>query len=166
MIDIRRIDNTLRYDEYDHIFMIVRSSKINNPHIVQMPELAPSDQLFFTYRQWVKDDNWNQDTFDEKYVPWFLRDLIVNPQSREALNRLYQMDQEGKRICLLCYCGLETMCHRSIIAGLLQGVGANVRMLPVDNSFSRDYTKYYNDYRYLKLSLTQKLDQIQFSERL
>lgn len=148
MIDIRRLDHTLRYDEYDYIFMIVRSSKINNPHIVQVPELAPSDHLFFTYRKWVEKDEWNQDTFDEKYVPWFLRDLVNNPNSVNALNMIYSLSEiEHKRVCLLCYCGVESMCHRSIIAGLLQGVGASVRFVPDTKA---DYSKYYSDYNYLR----------------
>lgn len=148
MIDIRRLDSTLRYDEYDKIFLIVRSSKVNNPRIVQVPELAPSQELFFMYRKWVSEGVWSQETFDEKYVPWFLKDFVNNPNSSNALNLIYHLSEvKEERICLLCYCGNESMCHRSIIAGLLQGVGAHVRLVPDTKA---DYSKYYSDFNYLR----------------
>lgn len=149
MVDIRRLDNTLRYDEYDEIFLIVRSNKaVSSPHITVLPELAPSQELFFMYLRWKNNGEWDQDTFDDKYVPWFLKDLVRNENSQVALNRIYYLSEiEHKRVCLLCYCGTESMCHRSIIAGLLQGVGAHVRFIPDSKA---DYRKYYLDYNYLR----------------
>lgn len=149
MVDIRRLDHTLRYDEYDKIFMIVRSNRpINNPRITPLPELAPSSALFFMYLKWKSEEVWNQDTFDEKYVPWFLKDFVNNQESLNALNNIYYLSEvKNERICLMCYCTNESMCHRSIIAGLLQGAGAHVRLIPDSKS---DYSKYWDDFRYLK----------------
>lgn len=138
MIEIRRIDKTLDYSKYDEIYAIVRSWKNTNPHITQMAELSPQPGLFRTYHHLADTNQWNQTAFDEIYVPQFLYDLHHSPKSIAALNQLYLDDKAGKRICLLCFCTNETMCHRSIIAGLLQGVGCDVRL-----ETNADYRHYY-----------------------
>lgn len=145
MIEIKRIDNTLDYTKYDRIFMIVRSMKNKNPHITQMADLSPQPGLFKTYRHLAETNQWNQDAFKNIYVPQFLYDLKHTPAAIDKLNQLYKADKAGQRICLLCFCTDETMCHRSIIAGLLQAVGCDVHL-----QSGADYRKYYDMFRQMK----------------
>ena len=138
MIYIKSIRN-VKYDEHDEIWAIVRSMKNPNSHITQVAALSPTLNLFFKYRELAAKNAWNKDAFKNIYVPQFLQDLKANQQETYAmLNKLWDLDRQGKNICLVCFCPNETMCHRSIIAGLLQGVGCNVITETGD-----DYTHYY-----------------------
>jgi len=58
------------------------------------------------------------------------------------LNQLYLADKAGKKINLVCFCPTEDMCHRIIIAGLLQGSGCDVQL-----KSNIDYQKYYELYK-------------------
>lgn len=141
MIEIRRIDRSLDYSKYDRIYAIVRSWKDQNPHITQMADLSPQPELFRTYRRLAETNQWNHDTFQNTYVPQFLHDLRHNQNAIDKLNQLCKDDKAGKHICLLCFCTDETMCHRSIIAGLLQAVGCDVRL-----KSGADYRRYYEQW--------------------
>ena len=88
----------------------------------------------------MKENQWNKQTFDTVYVPQFLKEMHEE-QAINILNKLYQIDKNSGKICLVCFCPDETMCHRSIIAGLLQGVGCNVQ-----TETNNNYTKYYRMY--------------------
>lgn len=50
--------------------------------------------------------------------------------------------QKGETVGLACFCGDETLCHRSIVAGLLQGAGADVRL-----ASGADYSRYFEAFR-------------------
>ena len=54
------------------------------------------------------------------------------------LNELFST---SKHICLICFCPEEALCHRSIIGGMLQGAGLEVKGL------SRDYSYYFDWYK-------------------
>lgn len=138
MIEIRRIDRTLDYGKYDTIYAIVRSMKNKNENIIQMAELSPQPGLFKTYLHLAQTNQWNETTFQNTYVPQFIYDLKHNRAAIDKLNMLYRDDKAGKKICLLCFCTDETLCHRSIIAGLLQAVGCDVRL-----ESGKDYRHYY-----------------------
>ena len=148
MIGIKNIRN-VKLEEWDEVWAIVQSMKNPHPNIRQVKELAPTKSLFFMYRNMAKTNTWNKQAFDETYVPQFIHDFITNKtQTLPLMNQLYQMDKANKRICLLCFCTDETMCHRSIIAGLLQGVSCNVQ-----TETGNDYTKYYDHYLRMRESL-------------
>lgn len=148
MIGIKNIRN-VKLEEWDEVWAIVQSMKNSHPNIRQVKELAPTKSLFFMYCNMAKANTWNRQAFDEIYVPQFIHDFITNKtQTFLLMNQLYQIDKANKRICLLCFCTDETMCHRSIIAGLLQGVGCNVQ-----TETGNDYTKYYNHYLHMRESL-------------
>lgn len=140
MITIDNIRN-VKLDEYDHVFAIVRSMKSQSPGITQVADLSPSYDLFTKYRTLVKNNNWNASTFASIYVPQFLQEM-KQPAATQWLNKLYNLDKQGSKICLICFCPEEVMCHRSIVAGLLQGVGVNV----TTNS-NTDYSHYYKQYQ-------------------
>ena len=145
MIEIIRIDRTLDYSKYDQIYAIVRSFKNPNPNIIQMSDLSPQPGLFKTYRHLAETNQWNRDAFDNIYVPQFLYDLRHNKHAIAKLNQLFKDDKAGQRICLLCFCTDEAMCHRSIIAGLLQAVGCDVKL-----ESGADYRHYYNQWLSIK----------------
>lgn len=141
MIYIKNFKTLGPLSQYDEVWAIVRSVKNLNPEIRQVTDLSPSTKLFYEYLNLKKAGNWNQKTFAEIYLPTFLHELkensaVVNP----LLNYLYNADKKNKKIALVCFCDDESTCHRSIIAGLLQGVGSNV-------SCSTDYSAYYEQYK-------------------
>lgn len=92
-----------------------------------------------------KQGIWNHDGFINVYVPRFLAEMRTNI-AREYLNILYKrVMYEDKTIALVCFCNDETECHRSILAGLMKGVGVDVvneNGKPVDYSqYSKMYCK-------------------------
>ncbi len=124
----------VKYDSYDEVWAIVRSLKYGNPHMRHVPELSPSWGLFRLYMQKRESGNWNKDTFERLYVPQFLKEMRGKEQ-QALLNELFCTN---KRICLACFCSDEELCHRSIIGGMLQGAGLDVKGL------SQDYSHYYD----------------------
>ena len=91
---------------------------------------------------WKPSGRWNHDTFENEYAPRFLRLIANDLQAPQWLNWMYQQDKAGKTVGLACFRTDETLCHRSIIAGLLQGVGADVR-----TTKNADYSHYFKQFR-------------------
>lgn len=118
---------------------IVRSFK-GKTEVQWHPELSPSPSLFNWYLELKERGEWNEDTFVSEYLPTFLKEIAESPAARQALNTLYFADKEGRNVALGCFCEDEVSCHRSIVAGLLQGVGCNVQA-------EADYTRYYAIYK-------------------
>lgn len=136
MIFIGRI-NEVKPNEYDETYAIVRSMKNPSPWIKQLPVLSPSKDLFVKYLTLKKTGRWNAETFKTIYLPQFL-DEMRTEAALDALNKLCRNSQAGKRIALVCFCTDETLCHRSIVAGILQGAGADVKL-----TSDTDYSHYY-----------------------
>lgn len=123
MITITNIRNT-NFADYDEVWAIVRS--LRNPgKMKHVPELSPSWKLFRTYLALRDVGKWNKTAFQNNYVPVFLKDM-QNEVAHRKLSELIDLDKHGKRICLFCYCPDETLCHRSIVAGILQYAGIQV----------------------------------------
>lgn len=142
MITITSVKH-MKDQPYDETWAIVRSMKKPIPGVIHVPELSPSLNLFWKYLSWKKSGAWNADTFQNYYVKQFLTELIQNKDAAyPALNQLCLKDNNGKNICLVCYCPDETLCHRSIIAGLLQGVDCHVQ-----TDTGADYSTYYDAFR-------------------
>lgn len=139
MIAIKNIRD-VNYAGYDEVWAIVRKMQRPNPNIIQVPALSPSWDLFSKYMDLKNNNNWNAETFRTVYLPQFLNEMH-SAEARAELNKLYKLDKAGRNICLVCYCVDETLCHRSIIAGLLQGVGCNVV------GVKADYSSYYTQYK-------------------
>lgn len=138
-----RITNISHADRsFDENWAIVRSMKNKSDWIKQVTELSPSTDLFFKYRKLAENGNWNKDSFADIYVPQFISELKTNTAARDMLNYLYEQDKLGKNICLVCFCTDETLCHRSIIAGILRGGGANVV-----TDTNNDYSEYFDMYK-------------------
>lgn len=107
-------------------YLIVRSLKNPVKYAEQMIELSPSKSLFFDYLKWKKEGIWNEDTFKEKYMPRFLSEIKNNPKAIRELKNLIELDKQGEKIKLVCFCTDANMCHRRIIASILAENGANV----------------------------------------
>ncbi|MBD5584299.1 MAG: DUF488 domain-containing protein [Clostridia bacterium] len=140
MIFIGRI-NEVKPGEYDETYAIVRSMKNPSPWMAQLVALSPSKALFFDYLSLKKAGTWNADTFKERYVPMFMQE-IAQPAPRKVLEQLVEYDRMGRKMALVCFCPDETLCHRSIVAGILQGMGADVRLRS-----GADYSAYYERYK-------------------
>ena len=106
-----------------------------NVHIVD--ELAPSHELYTFYLSHKDRRTWGDEVFYMDYVPMFIHEMSTQEDSRDKLNELYRLDKMGKTILLVCACQEERICHRSILAGLLYGVGCNVK-----SSFGTNISQY------------------------
>ena len=124
----------------DNQWAIVRSMKSSSPWITQVPELSPSKELFFEYLRLRNAGQWNKETFEKVYVPWFLRDMKT--YGAPMLNRVYLMNRQGIDITMGCFCQEEDTCHRSIVAGLLQGAGCSVA-----TQTGADYSRYFQMFK-------------------
>lgn len=126
-------------------FLIVRSAKTISPWMVHVPELSPTKELFFRYLDMKKNGRWDRTAFEEFYVPWFLRDIKANVGgSRDVLNNVCLRAGKGEDFTFGCMCTEESMCHRSIIGGLLLGAGCSVL-----TKEEKDYARYYDMYKLL-----------------
>ena len=139
MIEIRNLREVRQDAGYDEVWAIVRYMKHPSPWMKQVPALSPSPELFAEYRRLLNAGQWNAGAFQDVYVPTFLRQLKHDRTALALLDSLYQADlRDNKRIALVCFCPHEDMCHRSIVAGLLQGVGCRVL-----TASGADYSRYY-----------------------
>ena len=133
MITVTNIRN-INYAAYDEIWAIVRSLK-NPGKMKHVPELSPSWALFKKYLRLKDTGQWNADSFKSVYVPTFLKEM-AGTEAQRKLSELIELERQGKRICLACFCRDEALCHRSIIAGILQGRGIQVQ------GVNGDYSEY------------------------
>ncbi len=117
---VRKLDEDIKNDDYKYA-----------------PQLSPSQQLFDMHRKYRDSGQWNQKTFIEKYVPVFLNEMKQS-QPADDLKKLAELSK-SKDIALCCYCDDERICHRSIVGGILKGLGAEIES-------SDDYLKYYTMY--------------------
>ena len=108
-------------------WMIVRSPKEIPVDAKHVPALSPSLELFQVYKEARKKGIWDEDFFQKVYVSWFLADLRANQETLDLLDYLCRAGKT-RDFYLCCYCTkeCECICHRSIIAGVLQGRGALV----------------------------------------
>lgn len=146
MIQVTNIKNlrSLTRNPGTAAYAIVRSLTYPVPGATQMDVLSPSRDLFFWYRRMVNAGKWNKRAFDEEYVPRFLKEIKSSPAAKAALEDISRRSRNGETIALACFCADESMCHRSIIAGILAGAGADVK-----TDSGKDYSFYYDMYRNL-----------------
>lgn len=133
MITVTEI-RIVNYAAYDETWAIVRSLK-NPGKMKYVPELSPSWALFKKYLRLRDAGQWNTDTFKSIYVPTFLKEM-AGMEAQRKLSELIELDKQGKRICMACFCRDEALCHRSIIAGIVQSAGIQVQ------GVNGDYSEY------------------------
>lgn len=141
MIRVSSISNLRKIEDYQHqfdeVWAIVRSLSRPIPGVKQVAVPSPSVDLFHKYLAKKNAKEWGEKAFREMYVPQFISEMRESAEAMSKLAELFDADKNGKKILLLCFCGDESLCHRSIIAGFLQGAGCNV-VLDSNN----DYSKY------------------------
>lgn len=115
----------LNEHQYDENWLIVRKPDEIPAYVKHVPRLSPSPELFRKYRETYHAGEFNQEFFEQVYAPQFLKELAEDEQAIEILDELVAASYE-KDIFLACYCEDESMCHRSIIAGVLKGMGAKI----------------------------------------
>lgn len=121
----------------DEVWAIVRSPKKLPKGVLHVPELAPSWELFSKYLELKTAGNWNEETFQNIYVPDFLKEMNMIT-AQEKLQELVEKSNQGLNITLKCFCQ-GTLCHRFIIAGLLQAKGIEVHGVDKDcSSYGKD----------------------------
>lgn len=134
MIKVGNVAGLNEY-QYDENWLIVRKPDEIPAFVKHEPLLSPSPELFRKYREAYHASLFNQEFFNQVYVPQFLRELAGNAEAMAVLNCLVK-NSKSKDILLACYCENESMCHRSIIAGVLLGMGAEIDTLSA-------YQKYF-----------------------
>lgn len=118
---------------YDEVYLIVRSVKVllkrKDPILKaasQMPELSPSESLFYDYRDWDKAGEWNEGKFEGEYRSRFEEQIRNDRYAQARLASLAEKSSKGKMIALLCFCKNEDLCHRKIIGEMLRERGCEV----------------------------------------
>ena len=114
---------------YDEVWVICRKVEDcqelieGNDNVFHMPGLAPSQELFSWYRGRLHNGTWDENAFQDHYIPEFLE---MFRKGSEACRLMKQLTEESrsKEIVLVCFCVDETLCHRSIVGGILMKMGA------------------------------------------
>lgn len=88
----------------------------------QVKELAPSDELFKEYRNAVHRGTFTSEWFENIYVPKFLQDLSTNQKAIMILENLCKNSFE-QNVLIGCFCQDARLCHRTIVANILYGMG-------------------------------------------
>lgn len=109
--------------EFDEVWVIcfavdeLRSLFEDFDNVLHVPELAPKESLFKEYRSMVHSGHWNEQAFEECYVPRFLKDIQTSEAAMKQLRALVAIGGD-KNIRLACFCpdDEEGICHRSIVA--------------------------------------------------
>ena len=141
--DIRYLASHAR-NESTVAFAIVRSLSRPIDGVTQLDVLSPSKSLFYAYCGWKDAGQWNAAKFQDAYVPRFLSEIRNDKAAHLALKDIWERDRNGETVLLGCFCPDEALCHRSIIAGLLTGIGVKV-----ETDTGSDYIGYYRQYRQL-----------------
>jgi uncharacterized protein YeaO (DUF488 family) len=125
---------------------VVRSPQDLSNEYTLIQALAPSLQLFKKYREAYHQGRFDSDFFQNEYVPQFIQEL-----SSEAESLLFELVKASKEkdVILCCYCEDVYLCHRSILAGILLGLGADIET-------ERDFLKYYTMYQKMKIKGVEK----------
>ena len=143
---------TTNTEGFDEVWWIVRKPDVIPVIEKHVPELSPSPELFAEYRSLARNQEFNEEYFQTKYVPQFIQDLSKNESAFSLLQQLCE-ESRTKDILLCCYCEKEWVCHRSIIAGILLGMGANIET-------EESYLKYYDMFKKEKMRTVDKYEKI------
>lgn len=109
--------------------------------------------MLYTYLDLKKQGNWNQQTFDNIYLPQYLKEQAMNPTALTTMANLLAGDTSN--MGAFCYCGNESLCHRSILGGILQGNGKRVEGLQGDYSkYADQFAKTYQEIHHKPLNFS------------
>lgn len=116
----------IKPDNYDQIWLCVRSlqqmPRNPNNNIFHVPLLSPSKELFFKHLNLKKANQWNKENFDKVFAPGFLQEML-QPEPLDKLQELANLIKT-QEILVVCYCGDETLCHRSLIKQIINMINS------------------------------------------
>ena len=123
MLSIGRIGEETTSEKW----YIVRKldDEIMSHNFVYVPELAPSPALFSVYKKLRDNNEWDAHALAVQYLPVFLQEMTAAP-AQEKL-RYLTAESRKRNIVLCCYCERVALCRRSIVGGILKGMGAEIR---------------------------------------
>lgn len=138
-------------EEIDEIWYIVRSigkyeGSIDNKRTKWVYDLSPQNELFYWHLSMKQTGKWSKQTFDSEFTKRFIGGIITSQSALDELNKLEELSKSGRKILLKCFCDNEVLCHRSIIGGMLIGVGCQVESLERHEKDIKEYEKYFKRY--------------------
>ena len=138
-------------EEIDEIWYIVRSigkyeGSIDNKRTKWVYDLSPQNELFYWHLSMKQTGNWSREAFDREFTKRFIGGIITSQAALDSLNKLEELSKSGRKVLLKCFCDNEVLCHRSIIGGMLMGVGCQVESLERNKCDILDYEKYFKKY--------------------
>lgn len=126
---------------YDEVWVAMRSAPRDMPpEFYHVPELAPSWNLFQLFLSLKKHDNWNQDTFNDLFVPHYIREFAGSPRALESFQELLMKVRAGRSITVVCTCYYEGRCHRAILGGIVQGMAPDIEVRAAG-----DYRRFWDE---------------------
>ena len=116
LVNVKNMDRVPSSIQYK--YFIVRSCKNSDYYVRRgwsiLPQISPEPELFRTYLELKKEGNWNRETYDSIYVPWFLKQMKTDTVMRNTLNNIKAILDTGQDVVFMCYCDTD-MCHRFIL---------------------------------------------------
>lgn len=92
----------------NNFFFLTTRGKRNIDGVRSTPELAPSPSLFKQYLNHWKGKPSNE--WWDKYYEIYSNDL-----DQDFIDKIKVGLDSGKNVTLMCFCGDESICHRSIL---------------------------------------------------
>ena len=135
--------NEMTPESVDFALAIVRSDRNIPDGVLHVPQLAPSWELFKDYLKWRDNRVWGATLFEECYVPRFIHELNAK-SAKQRLNWIWLQSNRGCTVQVGCFCSKEGLCHRSVVGGILEGVGTEVTY-----SSGLSYAKYFDMWKKL-----------------
>ena len=68
---------------------------------------------------------WNQTTYENEYVPRFVAQMRSDEEAKRTLVDLIRRSK-SEEIALACFCSDLNLCHRKIVARILEENGAEM----------------------------------------
>lgn len=116
IVYITNLSNLRKVPKENNYFFLTTQGKREIDGVKYLPELAPSKNLFNKYlNQWKHKESsfWWKD-----YCNQYKKEI-----NTEYINKLEEGLNQGKNVTLICFCGDETICHRSILKEIFQQKG-------------------------------------------
>ena len=112
--------------KYDEMWTVMCSpTKGLKKRTENHPELAPSPELFQQFLSAKRKGGDIKLFFQNEFEDTFLHELAEREEARKSFEYLFN-NRNNKDIILMCSCAKDSICHRSILRGILAGAAASV----------------------------------------
>ena len=162
MIVIANI-NDIKPADYDTVYICMRSidsltkDVTDHKNVYHLPVLSPSTNLFLWHRKMKDKFRWTETVFKEQYVPQFLREM-QSEDARCSLGFLIKESNKGKKIAICCSCPRQSLCHRSILAGLFRcnGLPEGAEVVDIYGASLIKYDYFYDQYQKIQETMSER----------